>query len=78
MQEYAEQAMEEKMKKVQETFESHWGKQNPWRDEAGKEIPNFLEDVIKRTSRYKSLAARFPGQPDSVTLYLNKKDTMTV
>ena len=78
MQEYAERSLEEKMKKLQETFESHWGKQNPWRDENGQEIPNFLEDVIKRTSRYKSLAAKFPNQPDSITFYLNKKDTMTV
>ncbi len=78
MQEYAEKSLETKMRELQRVFEDHWGKQNPWRDERGTEIPNFLEDVIKRTRRYKSLAAKFPNQPDSVSFYLNKKDTMTV
>jgi penicillin-binding protein 1A len=78
MQEHAEAALDTKMRDLQEVFEKHWGKENPWRDENGKEINNFLQDVVKRTRRYKSLAARFPSQPDSVTFYLNKKDTMTV
>ncbi|WP_149240140.1 transglycosylase domain-containing protein [Dyadobacter sp. 32] len=78
MQEYAETAMTQKMKQLQRVFEDHWGKQNPWVDEDGKEIPNFLENVIKRTNSYKSLAKKFPDHPDSVIFYLNKKDTMTV
>ncbi len=78
MQEHAEKALETKMRDLQKTFEEHWGRQNPWRDERGQEIPNFLEDVIKRTAGYKALAAKFPNQPDSVSFYLNKKDTMTV
>ena len=78
MQQDAEEAMTEKMKSLQRVFEDHWGKQNPWIDEDGKEIPNFLANVIKRTSRYKSLVAKFPNSPDSVQYHLNKKDTMTV
>ncbi|MEO6282532.1 MAG: transglycosylase domain-containing protein [Dyadobacter sp.] len=78
MQEHAEDAMTQKMKQLQRVFENHWNKQNPWVDEQGNEIPDFLENVVKRTSKYKSLAAKFPNQPDSVTFYLNKKDTMTV
>lgn len=78
MQEKAEEAMTQRMKQLQRVFEDHWGKQNPWVDETGKEIPNFLETVVKRTSRYKSLAAKFPNNPDSVSYYLAKKDTMTV
>jgi penicillin-binding protein 1A len=78
MQEKAEEAMTQRMKQLQNVFEDHWGKQNPWIDENGKEIPNFLETVIKRTSRYKSLVAKFPNRPDSVTYYLAKKDSMTV
>ncbi|TDE18651.1 penicillin-binding protein [Dyadobacter psychrotolerans] len=78
MQEHAEEAMTQKMKQLQRVFEDHWGKQNPWVDENGKEIPDFLANVVKRTSRYKSLAAKFPSSPDSVLFYLNKKDTMTV
>ena len=78
MQAHAEKALETKMRELQRVFEDHWGRQNPWRDEDGQEIPDFLEDVVKRTSRYKSLAAKYPNQPDSVSFYLNKKDTMTV
>jgi penicillin-binding protein 1A len=78
MQQHAEDAMTQKMKQLQRVFEDHWGKQNPWVDENGKEIPDFLASVIKRTSRYKSLAAKFPANPDSVLFYLNKKDTMNV
>lgn len=78
MQEHAEEAMTDKMRQLQRVFEDHWGKQNPWIDENGKEIPDFLANVIKRTSRYKTLAAKFPSSPDSVLHYLSKKDTMTV
>jgi penicillin-binding protein 1A len=78
MQEHAEAAMTEKMKQLQRVFDDHWGKQNPWIDEKGKEIPDFLSNVIKRTSKYRSLAAKFPSNPDSVLHYLTKKDTMMV
>ncbi|TDB68135.1 penicillin-binding protein 1A [Arundinibacter roseus] len=78
MQAHAEKALEEKMRQLQRVFEDHWGKQNPWRDENGQELTTFLEDVVKRTSRYKALAARYPNQPDSINFHLNKKDTMTV
>jgi penicillin-binding protein 1A len=78
MQMDAEEAMTQKMKQLQRVFEDHWGKQNPWRDEEGNEIPDFLDNVVKRTSGYKALAAKFPNNPDSVKYYLNKKDTMTV
>ncbi|NIJ51724.1 penicillin-binding protein 1A [Dyadobacter arcticus] len=78
MQEDAEEAMTQKMKQLQRVFEDHWRNQNPWVDEQGKEIADFLPNVVRRTSKYKSLAAKFPNSPDSVTFYLNKKDTMTV
>jgi penicillin-binding protein 1A len=63
MQEHAEEAMTQKMKQLQRVFENHWNKQNPWVDEQGNEIPDFLENVVKRTSKYKSLAAKFPNSP---------------
>ncbi|MFN4147087.1 MAG: penicillin-binding protein 1A [Runella sp.] len=83
MQKYAAEAVSERMGMLQRTFESHWLNQNPWRDEKGKEIPNFLTDVAKRTDRYKLLARRFASldstaRQDSIWRYMNKKDTMTV
>lgn len=78
MQAAAEQAMTQRMKELQRVFEDHWSNRKPWTDENGVEIPDFLQTVIKRTSTYRALAAKFPNDPDSVNYYLNKKDTMTV
>lgn len=78
LQEYAEEALSEKMRILQKTFDDHWGKNNPWIDDQGKEIEGFLNDVVKRTKRYQTLTAKFPEQPDSVQFYLNKKDTIQV
>ena len=78
MQKHAVAAVGERMKMLQQTFENHWLKQNPWRDENGVEIPDFLTNVAKRTDCYKQLAKRFPNTPDSIWVYMNKKDTMMV
>ena len=72
MQKYAEEALREQMHNVQKTFNAHWrGLGDPWRDETGAVIPNFVEDVAKRTDAYKRLAALFPDEPDSVNYYMN-------
>ncbi|MEZ5005801.1 MAG: hypothetical protein R2738_06915 [Bacteroides graminisolvens] len=57
---------------VQRNFNNHWGRENPWRDKTGQEIPHFIEDLAKRTAAYKQLELKFPDQPDSITYYLNK------
>jgi len=38
MQQYAEEAVAEKMKVLQKRFDQLWGKKNPWRDFEGEEI----------------------------------------
>lgn len=72
MQKYAEQAAVKQMKQVQRNFNSHWGNRDPWIDEKGNLIPNFIEDIARKQPVYKSLLARFPNNPDSITYYLNK------
>jgi len=71
MQKYAEEAASEQMKRVQESFNNHWAGTNPWRDEQYREIPNFIENIAKRTSYYKYLDKKFQGQQDSINHYLN-------
>ncbi|MFN8348700.1 MAG: transglycosylase domain-containing protein [Spirosomataceae bacterium] len=83
MQKHAVAAMVERMKMLQQTFENHWRGENPWRDEKGVEIPNFLNDVAKRTDRYKALNKRFAkldsiSRQDSIWYYMNRKDTMMI
>ena len=78
MQKYAEEAALAQMEVLQERFYQHWGNTNPWQDERHREIPNFIEDLAKRTTAYKSLKERFPDQPDSITFYLNQPHKVKV
>lgn len=71
MQRYAEEAVTKQMNDVQTKFDRHWGNQNPWRDKSGEEIPNFIEDLAKRTPDYAYLKQKFAGQADSINHYLN-------
>ena len=71
MQKYAEEAALEQMKIIQQRFDQHWRGQNPWQDEHHHEIPNFIEDLAKKTSYYKLLAKRFGEQTDSIDSCMN-------
>lgn len=72
LQKYAEDAAIKQMKQIQRNFNNHWGNRDPWIDENGKVIPNFIEGIAQRQPVYKSLVARFPNNPDSIKYYLNK------
>ncbi|MBQ3630138.1 MAG: transglycosylase domain-containing protein [Prevotella sp.] len=72
MQRYAEKAALTQMKKVQENFKEHWAGTTPWRDERYQEIPNFIENIAKRSSYYRQLEKRFEGDQDSIWYYMNK------
>jgi penicillin-binding protein 1A len=47
---YAEQAVGEHMKKLQELFDKHWEKSKPWTEQ-----PEILERAIRQSERYKAL-----------------------
>ena len=72
MQEYAEQAVSEKMKVVQQNFKSHWGNQDCWLDDNNQPIANFVEDKARNTPIYHELLARYPNDLDSVNYYMNQ------
>ena len=80
MQDHAEQAVHQRMKLLQQTFDSFWRNkgQNPWVDEDGHEIPGFIETQMKRTQSYHSLAARYRGQPARLDSALHAKRPMKV
>lgn len=79
MQQYAEEATAEKMKRLQHTFDNHWKGRNPWTDEDGNELPGFIDSVARRTERYKGLVKKFQLYPDSVNYYMKvKKQPMKV
>ncbi len=78
MQQYAENAAMKQMRIIQQNFKSHWGGANPWRDEKHREIPNFIENIAKKTSEYRYLHNKFDGDKDSIDKYLNMPHTVTV
>ena len=78
MQAYAEEAVNKQMRIVQRNFDNHWGKINPWQDRNHREIPDFIENLARKTSAYKILEEKFPNDPDSVAFYLNKPHKLKV
>lgn len=76
MQKYAEEAATKQMRQVQQNFNNHWGKNDPWVDEKGKVIPHFIEDIAQRQPVYKYLLSKYPNNPDSINYYLNKPHTV--
>lgn len=72
MQRYAEAAATKEMRQVQRNFNAHWGNRDPWIDENGNPIPNFIEQIAQRQPVYKALLAKYPNNPDSINYYLNK------
>ncbi len=77
-QQYAQEAVWEHMSALQRRFKGHWGKQAPWRDEAGNEIPGFLDYHIQKTEHWKLAMRRYNGNIDSVRAYLNRPKKMMV
>ena len=78
MQRYAESAVEEHLSSLQKDFFEHWKGKNPWRYENKEEIPNFLEDAIKKTDTYKWLVSKYGLGHDSVKYYLTTPHRMKV
>ncbi|MBR2154305.1 MAG: penicillin-binding protein [Bacteroidaceae bacterium] len=72
LQAYAEWAVQKQMKSLQKKFEAHWRGMVPWRDERHQEVKNFIEDIARRTDRYKQLSAKYHGDTDSISYYMNQ------
>ncbi|MDX2195940.1 MAG: transglycosylase domain-containing protein [Cytophagales bacterium] len=78
LQNHAEEAVNTHMKYIQEQFYLHWAGQNPWVDQNFKEIPNFIENAMRRTDTYRHLSAKYANTPDSIKYYLNLKKPMRI
>ena len=76
MQNYAEQAANEQMRNIQNSFNQHWQGMNPWQDEHYREIPDFIENCARRLPVFKKLQQQYPDQPDSVWARLNEPHEM--
>ncbi|OFY17903.1 MAG: transglycosylase [Bacteroidetes bacterium GWF2_29_10] len=78
MQVHAESSVEEQLKRLQKKFNNHWEGENPWIDEKNNEIPNYIENIEKRTDLYKALKKKYRQYPDSVDIIMNTPRKMKV
>ena len=79
MQVYAENAVKKHMTSLQGKFIQSWGKEKPWRYITDRKvIPNFIEDALKKTARYKYLQEQFGDNEEKIISELKKPVKMTI
>ncbi|EEI92890.1 transglycosylase [Sphingobacterium spiritivorum ATCC 33300] len=78
MQKMAEEMVGKQMKFLQQRLKNAWGSEDPWRDKEGNVIPNFIENLAKKTPYYAALIKKYPNNMDSVNYYLNKPKEMEI
>jgi penicillin-binding protein 1A len=78
MQEYAENAVNKHMDTLHQIFINHLQGDEPWINEDGQVLENFIENETKRLQIYKSLVKKYGEQNDSIEFYLNKPKPMKV
>jgi len=78
LQQYAEDAVAEKMKMLQNRFNDLWGKKTPWRDLSGNEIVDFVQKNEQRLPIYQLLEKKYKNNPDLVDQYFAKPKHMKV
>ena len=69
MQNYAEQAVSEKMKVLQNRLNGQMKNREPWVDENGNEVKDFLSTLLERLPEYEKLKIRFKNK-DSLQRFL--------
>lgn len=80
MQHHAEESVFKNMASLQKEFEAQWKarQSEPWVDEGGYEIEDFIERKARRLPFYRKLKERYSEYPDSVNIVLNTKRPMRV
>jgi penicillin-binding protein 1A len=78
MQQYAEQAVAEKMQMLQKRFYNMWGNKNPWQDLDGTEIKDFVQKNEQKLPIYKLLDRKYHGDSTLIKPYFTRKKQMKV
>jgi penicillin-binding protein 1A len=78
LQQYAEQAVAEKMKMLQARFNDLWGKRNPWRDLSGNEIVDFVPKEEQHLPIYALLQKKYDNNLTQINQYFEKPKRMKV
>jgi penicillin-binding protein 1A len=78
LQQYAEEAVAEKMKMLQKRFDNLWGKKNPWHDPDGNEIKDYAFKTAQKLPIYKLVDKKYKGNVDSIRHFFSKPKRMMV
>ena len=78
LQRYAEEAVAEKMKMLQNRFNDLWGKKNPWRDLNGNEIVDFVQKAEQHLPIYQMLQKKYNNNSTLISQYFEKPKRMKV
>ncbi len=78
LQQYAEEAVSEKMQMLQKRFNNLWGNKVPWRDLSGNVITDFILKNEQRLPIYKLLDRKYHGDTTILKQYFEKKKKMRV
>jgi penicillin-binding protein 1A len=73
LQRYAEAGMARHMRYLQKEFFKYWRKRNPWADEDGKQIPNFIQHALERSPGFRGVLAQFDGNRDSTMALMRRR-----
>ena len=76
MQAYAEAAVRKQMQVIQKRFNEHWGQTNPWQNARRQEIPEFAENIARRSAYGRYLKEKYKGNADSIDYYLSLPHTV--
>lgn len=74
----AEQAMANQMAAVQKMFDEDWGTRDPWVDEEGRELVDFVDKKVRQSDEYRQIVAEYGDNRDSISIMINQKTTKRV
>ncbi|HVW97577.1 MAG TPA: transglycosylase domain-containing protein [Mucilaginibacter sp.] len=78
LQQYAEEAVAEKMKMLQKRFYDLWGNKEPWRDSNGVIIKDFLLKAEQHLPVYAVLRKKYGDNQELINQYFEKPKRMKV
>lgn len=78
LQRYAEEGMARHMRYLQKEFFKYWKKRNPWADEDGRQIPNFIQNAVLRSPAYRAALEDYNGDKDSAMALMRKRVPRTL
>ncbi|MTI32590.1 transglycosylase domain-containing protein, partial [Xanthovirga aplysinae] len=67
LQDYAERAVGKQMGDINRTFKKHWGRSAPWISN-----PQILEEAVRKSKRYKKLAAEGKSEEEITQIFQQK------